>query len=99
MASLVGKWHVVVKSALGTSEADWDIKEEGGVYSGTLASDGNVSEWKSIVVDGDHFESDIALPLPFGLIDFHFSGDIGEDEITGISKMKMGKSKFKGKRI
>lgn len=99
MATLVGKWHVVVKSALGTSEAEWDIKEEGGVYSGTLTSDGNVTEWKSIAVDGDKFESNIALKLPFGLIDFYFSGTIGENEINGISKMKMGKSKFKGTRI
>lgn len=99
MASLVGKWHVVVKSALGTSEAEWDIKEENGVYSGTIFTDGNLNEWKQITVDGDNFSCDCALPLPFGLIDFHYDGTVTEDEITGISKMKMGKSKFKGKRI
>ena len=99
MASLVGKWHVVVKSALGTSESEWDIKEENGVYSGTITADGNVNQWKQITVDGDNFNCDCALPLPFGLIDFHYDGTVTDDEISGISKMKMGKSKFKGKRI
>ena len=99
MSTLAGKWKVVVKSPMGTSEAIWDIKEEDGVYSGTLTADEQTATWKDITVDGANFESNITLDLPFGLIDFNFKGEIGEDEIEGISKMKMGKSKFKGKRI
>ena len=99
MATLAGKWRITLKSPMGNTEAEWDIKEEGGVYTGTLTTGGKTTEWKELNVTGDSFEGKIALDLPFGLTEFHYTGDFTDTEISGISKMKMGKAKYKGKRI
>lgn len=101
MSKLAGKWNVVTKSALGTNNAVWTFAEkEDGTWGGTLSSEDMTTEWASIKVDGDDFELDISLQLPFGLIPFNMKGTVEDDEtIGGTSKMKMGKSKFKGKKV
>lgn len=100
MTKLIGKWNVLTKSPMGDNKAVWEFveKEDGGI-SGTLTSEGMTTEWESVVVNGDDFELNIKLPLPMGLIAFNMKGTATDSEVTGMSRMKMGKSKFKGKRV
>lgn len=100
MSKLLGKWNVLTKTPMGDTKAVWIIKEEEGDYCGTLTSEGSTTSWESIHIEGKYFEMKISLQLPFGLTSFVMEGEYSEedDTFTGISKMKMGKSTFKGKR-
>ena len=100
MNKLLGKWNVLTKTPMGDTKAVWTIKEENGILSGNLSTEGTNTPWESIHIEGNYFEMKISIQLPFGLTSYVMEGEYSEedDTFTGISKMKMGKSKFKGKR-
>lgn len=100
MSKLLGKWNVITNTPMGDTKAVWVINEENGHFNGTMTIDGATKQWESIKISGNNFEMKISMQLPFGLIDFIMEGEYSEEEdiFTGIAKMKMGKSKFRGKR-
>lgn len=100
MSELTGKWNVLTKTPIGDTKAVWIIEVENGNYSGSINADGVVTPWESIIINGNTFKMKITLNAPFGLIDLVMEGEYSENEDTfsGIASMKMGKSKFKGKR-
>jgi len=100
MSKLLGKWNVLTNTPMGDTKAVWVINEDDNFYSGTMTIDGITKPWDAIKINGDNFEMKISMQLPFGLIDFVMEGEYcqEDDTFTGIAKMKMGKSKFRGKR-
>ena len=100
MASkFIGNWEVQTKTPMGDNTAIWRIKEEDGVVSGIIVADGKDVPFEKIEITGDDFEMMTHLDLQFGHIQFDWKGTATDDTVMGISRMKMGKSKFKGKRI
>lgn len=100
MSMLLGKWNVLTKTPIGDTKAVWVIEEVNGVYCGSINADGVVTPWDSIKINNNTFEMKITLNAPFGLIDLLMEGEYSENEdaFSGVAIMKMGKSKFKGKR-
>lgn len=100
MASkLIGTWKVVTKTPIDENKATWKFWEEDGKVVGTISSDEFEVPFEKVKVEGDDFELMVHLQLQFGLIQFDMKGTATDDTVMGISKMKMGKSKFKGKRV
>ena len=100
MSKLVGKWNVLTTTPFGEAKSIWFIEKNNDKYTGTLTNDGIITPWEEIVIENDHFEMKVSMQLPFGLIDFVMVGEYDEenDLFEGIANMKMGKSRFKGKR-
>lgn len=97
-SSLVGTWKVITKTPIDENKAVWKFWEEDGKVVGTVTADDFVTPFEKVAVDGDEFELMTHLDLQFGHIQFDWKGKVEGDMIMGISRMKMGKSKFKGKR-
>lgn len=99
MASkLIGTWKVITKTPIDENKATWKFWEEDGRVVGTIKSDDFEVPFEKVEVDGDDFTLMTHLDLQFGHIQFDWKGTATDDTVIGISKMKMGKSKFKGKR-
>lgn len=96
--NLIGTWKVITKTPIDENKATWKFWEEDGKVVGTITSDEFVTPFEKVVVNGDDFELMTHLDLQFGHIQFDWKGAVDGDTIMGISRMKMGKSKFKGKR-
>ena len=96
--NLIGTWKVVTKTPIDENKATWKFWEEDGKVVGTITSDEFETPFEKVVVNGDDFELMTHLDLQFGHIQFDWKGAVEGDTIMGISRMKMGKSKFKGKR-
>ena len=101
MASLIGSWKVLIKTPIDESRSTWKFWEEDGTVKGTITPDNDHEyDFEKVVVSGDDFELMTHLDLQFGHIQFDYKGTLAdENTIMGISRMKMGKSKFKGKRV
>ena len=96
--NLIGTWKVITKTPIDENKATWKFWEENGKVVGSITLDNFETPFEKVVVNGDDFELMTHLDLQFGHIQFDWKGAVDGDTIMGISRMKMGKSKFKGKR-
>ena len=97
---LIGTWKVLIKTPIDESKSTWRFWEEDGQVKGTITPLGeDTVAFEKVEVSGDDFELMTHLDLQFGHIQFDYKGTATDDTIMGISKMKMGKSKFKGKKV
>ncbi|BAK47595.1 hypothetical protein CXIVA_16290 [Clostridium sp. SY8519] len=97
--SFYGKWKVVTKTPMGNTEAIWDVFEENGAPKATIFADDALTDFDSVVIDGDSFIMDVKLKSIIGKMKFHMEGTVDGDTLSGTAKMKMGSSPFEGERI
>jgi hypothetical protein len=96
--SVTGKWTVTLKSPMGAMEGTLDLKENGGVVTGTQSGQGQTNEISNGKVDGDKltWSSQITKPMPIKL---DFSATVTGDAMTGQAKAgAFGTFPFSGKR-
>lgn len=101
MATLTGKWDIVVHTFIGDQFAIHELSVDGETLTGTVTDKGNGSKAEIMdgKVDGNTFNYNFKIKIPIGHLKFDINGEISDDTIIGISKNAMGKFKFEGKRI
>ena len=93
-----GKWNVVTKTPMGEITSVWDARVDGEDLTGLLIDNDGNAELRNGKFVGDTFDFDATIKLPFGEIEFHFSGKVSGDSFEGHSKMAMGQSEVRGTR-
>ena len=96
--SIAGRWNVTMDTPIGTQKFVWNIKPAGAGWTGTMDSQGGVSDMTAVKVDGNTLSFDTAVNSPMGTIQLAFSATAAGDTISGTCKTMFGDNQFSGVR-
>ena len=96
--SVAGKWNVTMETPIGTQKFVWDIQQGDGGWSGTMNSQGGVSQLQGMKVEGDKVSFDTTVHSPMGSVAVSFNGAVAGSNISGTCKTMFGDMTFAGVR-
>lgn len=96
--SVAGKWHISMKTPIGTQKFTCDFEHDGGAWRGTIDGQGNSAAVEDLKVEGESVGFSARVKGPVGMIDLNFSGAVAADELNGTCKTQFGNFTFTGAR-
>ncbi|HEY4367311.1 MAG TPA: hypothetical protein VGN07_08770 [Steroidobacteraceae bacterium] len=96
--SIAGKWNVTMDTPIGTQQFTWDLQESAGAWTGTMNSQGGLSQLSGVKVEGDKLSFDTKVKSPMGSVNLAFSGAVSGAKVSGICKTMFGDIAFAGVR-
>ncbi|HEX7042998.1 MAG TPA: hypothetical protein VF203_00150 [Burkholderiales bacterium] len=96
--SVVGNWKLTMETPFGVQTPLLEIKEAGGVYSGTLAGSTGTAELEQLKVEGNRVSFSAKVSTPMGSFPVSFSASVDGNDMKGEYETMMGKTPFSGVR-
>jgi len=103
MASLEGKWKLIVKTFMGDMRSLHELKVKGTKVTGIVIDigTGNKGKVEDGKLDGDSFSYSVTVNTPVGEMTNHLTGSVNAEGnmISGKSKNAMGEFEFSASRV
>jgi hypothetical protein len=97
-----GTYDLVIHAPIGRQELKCDLKTEGGALTGRTYKPGTAFDTPIYegTAEGNSFRFKVDFPVKgMGSFTFTLTGEAGEDTLSGMAKMALGKCRFEAARV